>query len=109
MDMTEDDDEMSSGSGCDTRGGCYLSTGLGASGLLGLAGNHAPWWVLLPCSILALAVIALQTVMPQESRDRVSVLGMAATILLALLFRPDWSADTGRRWATKPRNRRKLG
>ena len=44
----------------------YLSAGLGASGLLGLADNHVPWWGLLLWSILALTVIALQTVMPQD-------------------------------------------
>jgi len=110
MATTEDDDGTSSGSGRGARGGRYLSAGLGASGLLGLADNHVPWWGLLLCSILALTVIALQTVMPQESRDRVSVLGMAGMILLALLallFRSDQGTDTGTRGATKTRDRRR--
>lgn len=109
--MTEDDDGTSSGSGRGVLGGRYLSVGLGASGLLDLAGNHVPWWGLFLWSILAFTVFALQTVMPQESRDRVSVLGMAGVILLALLallFRPDRGTSTGTRRVTKPRNRRKI-
>lgn len=108
--MTDDDDGTSSGCGPGARGGRYLSAGLGASGLLGLAENHVPWWALLLWSILALTVIALQIVMPQESRDRVSVLGMAGMILLvllALLFHPDRGTDTGTRSTTKPRDRRR--
>lgn len=108
--MVEDDGRTSSGSGRGARGGRYLSAGLGASGLLGLADHHVPWWGLLLWSILALTVIALQTVMPQESRDRVSVLGMAGMILLALialLFHPDRDTDAGTRRATKPRDRRR--
>lgn len=105
-----EDDRTSSGSGRGARGGRYLSAGLGASGLLGLADNHVPWWGLLLWSILALTVIALQTVMPQESRNRVSVLGMAETILLALialLFHPDRGTGAGTRRAMKPRDRRR--
>ena len=108
--MVEDDGRTSSGSARGAHGGRYLSAGLGASGLLGLADNHVPWWGLLLWSILALTVIALQTVMPQESRDRVSVLGMAGMILLALialLFHPGSGTDAGTRRATKPRDRRR--
>jgi hypothetical protein len=104
---TTEDDGTSRGSGRGARDGRYLSAGLGASGLLGFADNHVPWWGLLLWSILALTVIALQTVMPQESRDRVSVLGMACMILLALLFRQDREAETATHSATKPRDRRK--
>jgi hypothetical protein len=105
-----EDDGASSGFGRGARGGRYLSVGLGASGLLSSADNHVPWWGLLLWSILALTVIALQTVMPQESRDRLSVLGMAAMILLALLalfFRRDRETETGRRNSTRIRDRRK--
>ena len=107
---TTEDDGTSSGSGCGARGSRYLSAGLGASGLLSFADNHVPWWGLLLWSILALTVIALQTVMPQESRDRLSVLGMAGMILLALLalfFRRDRETETRRRNSTRTRNRRR--
>lgn len=107
---TSQDDGTSSGSGRRARGDRYLSAGLGASGLLGLAGNHVPWWGLLLWSILALTVIALQTVMPQESRDRVSVLGMAGMILLALLallVHSDRGTDTGIQSATTTRDQRR--
>jgi hypothetical protein len=107
---TTEDNGTSSGSGRGAHGGRYLSVGLGASGLLGFADNQVPWWGLLLWSILALTVIALQTVMPQESRDRVSVLGMAGMILLALLallFRQDRKTGTAMRNATKPGNRRR--
>lgn len=110
---TSEDDGTSNGSGRRARGDRYLSAGLGASGLLGFAGfvgDHLPWWGLLLWGILALTVIALQAVMPQESRDRVSVLGMAGMILLALLallFQSDRGTGTGMRSAAKARDRRK--
>ena len=104
---TTEDNGTSSGSGRGTHGGRYLSVGLGASGLLGFADNQVPWWGLLLWSILALTVIALQTVMPQESRDRVSVLGMILLALLALLFRQDRKTGTAMRNGTKPGNRRR--
>jgi len=57
----------------------HLPVGLGVSGIGGmfwLTGKHVPWWAVLLWSMLALVVIAIRSVIPQESEDRVDVIQM---------------------------------
>jgi hypothetical protein len=56
--------------------GRYLRAGnLGVSSIpFVLAVKHVPWWAVLLCSVLALVIIAIQSVIPQESQDRVDVI-----------------------------------
>lgn len=46
-------------------------SGTGGSAYLGL--THAPWWCGLLATLCVLAVIALQSIFPQESADRLAL------------------------------------
>lgn len=74
--MPTTDDASSSKDPSRKRLSRYLPAGsLGISAIpLGLAAKHVPWWAVLLCSVLALVVIAIQSVIPQESQDRVDVI-----------------------------------
>jgi hypothetical protein len=56
------------------RGDARIATvlsGTGGSSYLGLA--HAPWWCGLLATLCILAVVALQSIFPQESADRLAL------------------------------------
>jgi hypothetical protein len=66
--------------------GRYLPTGLGVSGVSGafyLVDKRIPWWGLLLWGTFALAVILIQSVIPQKSQDRRRVI---QTIIISRLI-----------------------
>ncbi|MFF7358357.1 hypothetical protein ACFZA1_37880 [Streptomyces filipinensis] len=50
----------------------HALSGVGICGVLVVANAGAPWGARIGCTVLLLAVIALQTVFPQDSADRLA-------------------------------------